>query len=133
MDFMNRVFAQKSDEQIHRQFVRFGKGVFENRALISLNKGKVVKISSGFEYVHDFLEFISLNASKIRVSGIVLSKEPIAFLGVGVKKAGLQQYELDKEISGKELQDVLLQSYSALLDANAEGIEFKCKMKSFVF
>lgn len=128
MDFMSRIFAQRSDEQIHRQFVRFGKGIFENRALISLTKGKEIKINSSFEYVHDFLNFVSELVQKINVSGIVLSKEPLN-LGASVKKSGLYNYEIEREILSEDLKNILAKSYSALFDAKAEGIELKCKKK----
>ena len=56
---MNRLFIGKSDEHVHRQFVRFGKGLYDYRALINFARGKQNKVSGSFEYTNDFVLFLA--------------------------------------------------------------------------
>ena len=139
MSFIKKIFDKRSDESVHSQFVRFGKGTFNERALIKFIKTKEVKISSSFEYVNDFVELISEIADKMNISGIVLSKEDISNImkqnlikgDAETKRGGL--YYLNnieqQEISKNQLKILVKESYFTLLDISANGIEFKCKKK----
>ena len=40
MLFTDKIFENKVDEQIHKQFVRFSIGTFEDRALMKITKSK---------------------------------------------------------------------------------------------
>ena len=76
MSFIKKIFNKKSDDSVHRQFVRFGKGIYENRAVIKFQKGKEIKISSSFEYANDFVELIA-ELSDAKFTGIILSKNSL--------------------------------------------------------
>ena len=131
MNFIKKVFERKIDDSVHRQFVRFGKGIYKNRAVIKLQKGKEIKISSTFEYANDFVDIISMSVSDMNVSGIILSKEKIdnKHLKNEKLKAGIYNYDIDGNVSSSELKDILHKSYFVLADIKTEGIEFKCKKK----
>ncbi len=134
MSFIKKIFNKKSDDSVHRQFVRFGKGIYENRAVIKFQKGKEIKISSSFEYANDFVELIA-ELSDAKFTGIILSKNSLEEFfesrnreTLESKKAGVYVNSVN-EIESKiilELKDLV---YYMLLDVKSDGIEFKCKKK----
>ncbi len=139
MSFIKKIFKKEIDDSVHQQFVRFGKGSYNDRAIIKFQKGKEIKINSTFEYANDFVELITEIAEKTIISGIVLSKENISNLlhqnnikGIGEEKKGglyfLNNIE-EQELNNKQLKLLVKESYFTLLDIKADGIEFKCKKK----
>src|SRR3989304_8178109 len=79
MNFIKKVFNKKGDESVHRQFIRFGKGEYGKRAVLSLQKTpSLIKLKSGFEFANDFVLFIAGLVEKCNASGLVLSKRDIS-------------------------------------------------------
>lgn len=129
--FIKKIFQDKVDNSVHKQFVRFGKGTYNSRAIVNVTKqADKIKISSTFELANDFVEFISEIATKFSVSGIILSKEPIQGIQLDwIKKQGLLTCNVEKELFALELKELANKSYAALLDCNAPGISLKIKKK----
>ena len=127
--FIKKIFENKQDNSVHSQFVRFGKGIFGMRAVINARiSGNQVKVSSTFELANDLVNFCSSLSPKIKVSGIVLSKEKLS-LENERKKTGLLEYNIARESSSDELKSILEKCYFTLLDCSAAGIELKIKKK----
>jgi len=126
MNFIKRVFEGKNDDASHRQFVRFGKGEYGGRALLSLWKTKNVKIKGSFEFANDFVLFIA-GLGNVSFNGEILSKDEISGLD-GKKKAGKWVYAVENFTSSqvKNLSDKI---YYFLLNAEQEGIKLKIKDK----
>jgi len=118
--FLKKVLSQKGDEESHRYFVRFGKGQYNRRFLISLNRGTKIKIKASFELANDLVKFVNEN-KEVKFSGTILSKEKIAGKE-GKKKKGLLAYEISNS-SIKEFEN----SYYYLLDVNDSDIVLKIK------
>jgi len=74
--FIKKIFQENINEQVHRQFVRFGKGKYTKRAVISMQKTSMIKVKSSFEYANDFVELVSELGNFI-FSGIITSKESL--------------------------------------------------------
>ena len=129
MDFMNRLFIGKSDEHVHRQFVRFGKGLYDYRALINFARGKQNKVSGSFEYTNDFVLFLATILPTVQLSGVILSKDPITGFGPSAKKSGIYQTEINKEVTSQQIRDILGKCYNILVDVSAPGVELKSKRK----
>ncbi|MFA4953653.1 MAG: hypothetical protein WC584_05500 [Candidatus Pacearchaeota archaeon] len=134
MNFIKKIFNNKIDDSVHRQFVRFGKGIYKNRAIIKFQKGKEIKISSTFEYVSDFVELIA-EISDAKFTGLILSKNGLKEFFASknketleTKKAGMYVNNIN-EIESKIIKELKDKTYYFLLDAKADGIEFKCKKK----
>ena len=121
--FIKKIFTGNVDESVHKQFVRFGKGEYNSRAVIELRKGSIIKLNSTFEYANDIVNL--LKVFSVKFSGIILSKEPIPSL-TGKKRAGLYEYDLN--MSSDELKKIS-SYYFQLLDAEGEGIKLKMKKK----
>ncbi len=118
--FIKKVLTGKSDADSHRYFIRFGKGDYKRRFLISLAKGNKIKMKTSFEFANDLVKFVDEN-KKVKFSGKILSKEKVAGKD-GRKKAGVFVYEVS-ECELKEFNDV----YYYLLDVNDSEIVLKIK------
>ncbi len=122
--FVKKIFTDSIDSSVHRQFVRFGKGEYNSRAVIELKKGSdKIKVNSTFEYANDFVDM--LKEFPINFSGILLAKDQIQGLA-GKKKAGL--YEYNVSMSSQDLKKVD-NYYYQLLDAEGPGLRLKMKKK----
>ncbi|MCL6500875.1 MAG: hypothetical protein K6T16_02475 [Candidatus Pacearchaeota archaeon] len=127
--FIKKIFENKIDESVHKQFVRFGKGTYEKRAVMNIAKRpSSLRISTTFEYAIDLIIFVTSLATTVRVSGIILNKVQIPGLEAK-KKAGLFVHDINKEMPAEALRKLVGSSYFALLDCSGQGIELKMKKK----
>lgn len=130
--FIKKIFEDTVDELTHKQFTRFGRGDYQKKAVFNVKIGKELIVSSTFELINDFMEFISELSTKIKVDGIVLSKEKSAFfasLGTEKEKSRLYEYTLLRELSSYQLKKIATDSYFALLDCEFSGGKVKVKKK----
>ncbi len=128
--FIKKIFEKSSDELVHKQFIRFGKGYYQNKAVINVKVGKDILVSTTYELANDLTAFISCLDKKIKVNGIVLTKEKSSILssfGQEKEKARLFEYTIIKEISSEDLKKIVKESYFTFLDCNFNGGEFKIK------
>ena len=134
--FLRKIWEGKYDDSVHSQFIRFSKGVFENRAVFKARKSEKIKFNSTFEMANDIVEFVS-EIGGGKVSGVVLSKQDISGLmsknGINgnseTKKGGLfYENNIDEqEMSQNALKELIRSCYVCLLDI--EGNDFNLKMK----
>ncbi len=136
MNFILKIFQGKIDKTVHTQFVRFGKGTFENKAVMNVRSNNKIKVSTTFELVNDLVLFAAELAERLSVSGIILSKHSNKFdaelkdlLGKGEKKKNLSSFSITKELSLEELKKIAKIAYYMLLDCNAPGIGLSIKKK----
>lgn len=128
--FIKKIFLGKADEACHRQFVRFSKGKFAGRAVLSLNKEASVKIGGSFEWANEFAILVS-ELADVKFLGIVLSKDAIEGLS-GKKKTS--RYEYNFSGNSDELRKISEKAYAMLLDTElldgeGSGISLKIKKK----
>ncbi len=126
MNFIKKIFLKQPDEFVHRQFIRFGKGKYGKRAVLSLWKTKAVKIKSSFEFVNDFVLFVA-GLGDITFNGIIWSKEEIGNLQ-GRKKAGKWVYNV-KNFTADQVKEIAERIYYFLLNADGDGIKLRIKSK----
>lgn len=127
--FIKNIFVNKIDDGVHQQFIRFGKGNYATKAVVNAKiSGNNAKASGTFELANDFVLLCSDLAPKLKISGIILSKEKMN-LENERKKSGIFEYSIDKEIDSKELKNIVEKCYFALIDCQAPGISFKVKKK----
>lgn len=119
--FLKKVVAGKNDAESHRYFIRFGKGQYNRRFLMSLDVSKKIKVKTSFELANDLVKLANELNSNLKFTGKILAKSQIPGMP-GRKKAGVFVYEVT---------DVSLADYPGayyyLLDAESEGILLKCK------
>ena len=124
--FIKKIFQNKDDERVHSQFVRFSRGIFENRAVMNISRNGKIKISGTFELSSDLARFMAFLGKKINVSGILMSREEIAGLSGSMKK-GVFVYEINEAVSFERLEEISKKAYCLLLDCDGEGITLKTK------
>lgn len=125
--FIKKIFLGKADEEAHRQFVRFGKGVYNGRAALALQKKDRIKLSGSFEYANDFVNLAAeLAPEETNFSGIVLSKNEIEGLE-GKKKSGVIEYAFNGNL--QNAREIAGRAYCMLLDAESPELKLKTKKK----
>lgn len=127
MNFVWKIFHDKSDEEVHRQFIRFGKGEYGGRVLLGLwRTAEKVKIKGSFELANDFV-MLAARLGNVSFSGNIWSKEPLHGLD-GKKKAGKWVYEVNNLPSSK-IHELSKDAYYFLLNGNGQDIKLKIKSK----
>jgi len=137
--FLKKVLSGKDDEVTHRYFIRFGKGQFNRRFLIKLDKGAAkLKIKTSFELANDLL-VLAAELGGGNVSGIVLSKKEISdvmskskILGNSEEKRGglfFKNNIENQKLSGEQIMELVSNSYFALINVEGSGFIFKTKEK----
>ena len=131
MNFIKKIFMNVSDEEVHRQLARFGKGVYDKKALVSIKKRKNLAVKTSFEFCNDLVGLIAENAKgEINVSGVILMFKEFKFKEFDVSKRG-KVYKCDIELkcSGKELLDIcdLFKEGWLLFNLKIDNFSLKCK------
>jgi len=120
MNFIKKIFEGKTDNLVHKQFKRFGKGTYENRAVVEIKKSKnSVKIKTSFEFAEDFARFLANTIKeKTKVSGGIITKKDIRGeldFEVQMKQfAGVKTFLLDNEIGKDSLNNIFSKFSDAL-------------------
>lgn len=139
MNFIKKIFEGTSDPWVHKQFTRYGKGNYENKAIFELTKGKdSLKIKTSFEYVGELAyELAQSIQGKTHVTGGVISTKDLSSeLGIPIadKKqfAGVKTFMIDTDLTKEQvrgLYDKFPQTLILLSFKTEEG-EIKSKVKS---
>jgi len=128
MGFVKNIFQGNIDENVHSQFIRFGRGEYEGRALISCHKTSKLKLKSSFEYCNNFVYFIS-NLGNFNFKGTIICKEEVKNLGPGgKKKGGAFFYEVD-DVSSEKIIEIKNKVSYLLLNCESEKVKLKMKKK----
>lgn len=127
MNFIKKIFEGDVDESVHKQFVRFGKGDYSRRAILSYWKTKKIKIKSSFEFANDLVLSVA-DLGEVSFKGDIWSREEISFLEGGVKKSGKWIYNV-RDLKSSDVKDLEKEVYYFLLDGEGEGIKLKIKKK----
>lgn len=123
--FIKKIFSGKTDEQVHRQFVRFSRGSFAGRAALSLVKKDKIKLGGSFEFANDFSIFAAEN-SDAKFSGVIMSRKQLDFPGKA--KSGIFVYNVEG-IDSAKVNEIKDSAYALLLDAEGSGMKLVMKKK----
>jgi hypothetical protein len=138
MNFIKKIFDGKLDNLVHKQFKRFGKGVYENRAVVALKKSKSsLKVKTSFEFAEDFARFLADTIKgKTKVSGGIITKKDIRGeldFDVQMKQfAGVKTFLIDNEMDKDSLNNIFSKFSDALflLSFSTDYGTLKVKVKS---
>lgn len=135
MNFIKKIFQDRSDESVHLQFQKFGKGEFRDRALINARKsGNKYTISTTAEFANGLVREVAgkLGNNKTRVTGAIVStndlKEELDFKEIK-QFQGVKRYIIDKEMSGDEIVALLEKFPKAFFALSFECGDSKLKIK----
>ena len=123
--FIKKIFEGKTDESVHLQFQKFSRGEFKGRAMIRIkNSGGKFNIDTTAEYARELVKIIAekLGNNKTHVAGALISALQLEGLSYdGVSSAiGVKKYQLDRDMSGKELVELCDKQQKAFF-----GLSFK--------
>jgi len=118
--FLKNICEGKVDDYSRKYFLRFGKGDYKSRFLVSLVVGTKIKIKGSYEFANDFV-FLAKEIGVQNFSGKVLSKEAIPGME-GRKKAGVIAYEITNS-SLSEFKN----AYYYLVDCETPELKLKIK------
>lgn len=141
MNFIKKVQDKNFDESVHLQFQKFSKGEFRNRALIEAknsNGNYTIKTSAEFAngLVKELAEKLGSNRTKV-TGGIIttinlkeIPKYHNLFTQVKVKNfQGVKNYQIDLELSGKEIVEMIDASPKAFFALSFSAGENVLKIK----
>lgn len=138
MNFIKKIFDGNIDEDVHLQFIRFGKGVYKKRFLLGLWRTKKIKVKTSFEFAND-LALLCSGFGDCKVSGMVLSIKNISDImsknnikGNSEAKKGGAYYQNNipnQELKREQLIELEKESYSVLLDIEGDGFKLNVKKK----
>ncbi len=134
MNFIKKIFLDKIDNEVHKQFVRFSKGRFANRAIVRIKKGKKISIRTTFEYVNDLVKLAIDNCEgDVNVSGSIVGKDISKELNLEAehtKRMGVAKAELKPITLNKNELINLFEKYKdtfLLLNLDCNTCSLKCK------
>jgi hypothetical protein len=94
MNFIKNLFNKTIDDEVHRQFKRFSKGEFKNRALVEITNSSNVKIKTSFEFTNDLVRFMASNSEgNIRISGGIITTAKDFSEKTGIEIASMKQFQ----------------------------------------
>jgi hypothetical protein len=139
-NFIKKIFDQQKgeDESVHSQFVKFSRGVFEERAMIKIKESSGnFTIATTSEYAKDLIMYLAekLKDKKARVTGALISTINLdkEFEFQDKKMAmGVKKYMIDKEMSGNEILELCKKIEKAFfaLSFSANNTELNIAVKS---
>src|SRR3989344_6212322 len=138
MNYIKKIFDGKADNTVHKQFKRYGKGVYENKAVIEINKSKnSLKIKTSFEFAEDFARYLGNTITeKTKINGGIITTKDIRNeinFQVDMKQfAGVKTFLLNNELSKEELFNLFNKFPDALflLSFSTDYGNLKTKVKS---
>ena len=136
---INKIFSGQIDEEVHLEFVKFSRGIFENRYLLEGKKQpEKWSIKSGAEFTNYFVrQGLEKTPGSIKFTGAIISTldltKEITF-EIADKKGymGIKQFIIDSEIETKEILK-LMNKYPKVffaLSFSINGYELKIKAKA---
>jgi hypothetical protein len=133
---VKKIFDGEFDEEVHSDFLKFGKGEYKNKYLLSGKKqASKWAVKAGAEYsnffVRNCLEKIS---GSVEAKGVIVSttdlRDEIKF---EIKKAGnfqgVRKLQIDTEIDPAEIFDLMERFPRAFFALSFKGDDFALKIK----
>ena len=139
MNFIKKIADGHFDNEAHLQMQKFSRGEFKNKALIKIkNSNGKYTISTGPEFANDLVKTVAekLDELKTEVTGAIISTLDLdKELDFKSKKQfmGVKQYIIEKEMSGKEIANLLEKfpkAFFALSFNSERGDILKTKVKA---
>jgi hypothetical protein len=124
--FIKKIFQGKIDNSVHDQYVRFSRGIFEQKAALNASRNGKIKMSSSYELNIDLVLFMAFLAKKMHVSGVLMSKVELKEFS-GQKKKGLWIYDVDQDMTYEQIERISANAFAMLFDCEGSGISLKTK------
>lgn len=114
MNFIKKIFENQTDEKTHAQFTKYGKGIFEYKALLEIAvQSKKVKIKTSPEFTNELVEYLANTIEeKIQVKGIIFSTRNLTEESTiefqEIKNAmGVKKHIVNQELTKEQILEVI--------------------------
>lgn len=135
---MGRIFSGKSDNNMHNEFIKFSRGVFNNRYLVQAKKQKDSwSVKTGYEFanflVRECLEKIN---GEIDISGIIVYTGNLGDSKIPIERVkqfmGIKQYVINTKIRPSDILESMDKCPKAFyaLSFKFDNGELKIKAKA---
>ncbi len=131
MNFIKKIFMNKVDEIVHRQFTKFSIGEFE-RAFINIKKSKnEIKVRTSYEFSNELFGLISENINEnAEVNGSIMAnrdfKNELDFeVSNYKKKMGQYVTEINTTLNKEQLKNIYEKFKSNYILLNVKSNNFK--------
>jgi len=135
---LKKIFSGKNDEEIHNEFIKFSRGIFNNRYLIQAKKQKDSwSIKTGYEFANFFVrKCLSRIAGEIDLKGAVVYTGRLDDIKIPISRVkqfmGVKQYIIETKVKASEVLDLMNKHPKAFyaLSFKFEDGELKIKAKA---
>jgi len=137
--FIKEIFEGRKAEDLHNEFLKFGRGEYKDKYLIEAKKQKdIFSIKTTAEFANTLVKICLEEVSdSIKIRGIIVSTFDLTkeakFKIVGMKQfMGIKQFAIDSEINKRDLLD-FMNKFPRLfyaLSFNTGKSELKIKAKA---
>ncbi len=130
-----KIFNNELDQEVHDSFLKFSRGLFPDRYLLSGKKQKdkwVIK--TGNEYTNYLVKYFLGKESKFKIKGVIVAtfdiSEKADFEIKGVKQfMGIKQAVVDGEIESQKIIKLMNEYPRAFYALTFSGKDFELKVK----
>lgn len=133
---IKKIFEKKFDDEVHGDFLKFGKGEFKEKYLIECKKQKdKLVVKTGPEFANYLVrKGLEKASGKVSVTGVIVSTLQLDIpISKGIKQfMGVKQYQVSGEIDSKQILDLMNKYPRAFfaLTFNLPDYELKVKPKA---
>lgn len=131
------IFSGNSDENVHSDFIKFSKGVFDNRYLIEAKKQKdQFLIKTSYEFANFFVKFgLELCTTKIDINGAIITtldlRKDFEFPLEHVKQyQGIKQYMINTSLEPKKIISIIDKYPRAFYALSFDAPDYFLKIKA---
>jgi hypothetical protein len=134
---LKKIFQGKTDEEVHSEFIKYGKGEFRDRYVIEGKKQKDAwKIKTSSEFANYFVkQGLGNYKGEIQIKGIIVSTNDISSdckfeIGKVKKYMGISQFVIDTKIIPSVMFDLMEKYPRAFYALSFSYPEFELKVKA---
>jgi len=112
MNFIKKIAENKIDDYVHKQFIKFGKGTFECKAIIDISASKTIKIKTSSEFTNELVELLANTIKdKTQVNGIIFATKNLSEESTikfqDIKNAmGVKKHIIDQELTKEQVLEL---------------------------
>jgi len=130
---IQKVFDGKCDEEVHSDFLKFGKGEFRGKYLINAKKVKDKwAIKTGPEFANYLVsKGLEKANGKIKITGVIVSTLQMDIpISKDLKQfMGIKQYKIDEEVESKQVLDLMAKYPRAFFALSFVLQDYELKIK----
>jgi hypothetical protein len=130
---IKKIFEKNFDDEVHGDFLKFGKGEFKDKYLIECKNSKdKLSIKTGPEFANYFVrKGLEKANGKVSVSGVIVSTLQLDIpISKGIKQfMGVKQYQVSGEIDAKQILDLMNKYPRAFFALTFNLVDYELKIK----